>query len=90
MADNPAGGKKPARPVKQSASEYLRSLRPKFLDWRPPTEEEKALAVRARREARDAELLRVTELAKARDLERSIARKSDPGAAPRQGRRKRG
>jgi len=83
-------GKRSTRSARPSSGEYLRSLRPKFLDWRPPTEEEKALEVRARREAREAELLRVTELAKARDLERSVARKSEPGVAAKQGRRRRG
>jgi len=60
-----------ARKSKQSSGEYLRSLRPKFLDWMPPTEEEKELAVKARRDAREAELARVTELANSRELGRS-------------------
>ena len=34
---------------KESSSSFFQSLRPKFLDWEPPTEEEKALAVKARR-----------------------------------------
>lgn len=52
---------------KESSRAYFERLRPKFLDWRPPTEEEKALAVKARREARDMELKRVTDLARERD-----------------------
>ena len=49
---------------KESSSVFFRNLRPKFLDWEPPTEEEKTLEVRARKEAREAELKRVTDLAK--------------------------
>ena len=48
----------------------------KFLDWRPPTEEERALEVKARRDAREAELRRVTELAKSREAERAAMRKA--------------
>ncbi len=39
---------------KESSSAFFQNLRPKFLDWKPPTEEEKALEVKARREAREA------------------------------------
>ncbi len=60
---------------KESSREFFEKLRPKFLDWRPPTEEEKALAVTARREARETELKKVTELAKARDAEKAVSRK---------------
>ena len=60
---------------KESSSVFFESLRPKFLDWEPPTEEEKALAVRARRDAKEAELKRVTELAKKRDAAKGVARK---------------
>ena len=42
----------------------------KFLDWQPPTEAEKALEVRARKEAKEAELKRVTDLAKKREAAR--------------------
>ena len=60
---------------KESSSVFFESLRPKFLDWEPPTEEEKALAVRARKDAKEAELKRVTELAKKRDAAKGVARK---------------
>ena len=56
---------------KESSSAYFERLRPKFLDWRPPTEEEKALEVRARREAKEAELKRVTDLAKQKEMEKA-------------------
>lgn len=60
---------------KESSSVFFQNLRPKFLDWQPPTEEEKALEVKARKEAREAELKRVTDLAKKRDGEKSAARR---------------
>lgn len=59
----------------ESSSAYFERLRPKFLDWRPPTEEEKALEVKARRDAREAELKRVTDLAKKRETERRVGRR---------------
>ena len=58
---------------KEPSSVFFEKLRPKFLDWEPPTEEEKALQVKARQEAKDAELKRVTELAKSRDAEKQAA-----------------
>ena len=61
--------------AKESSSAFFRKLRPRFLDWKPPTEEEKALAVKERREAREAELKKVTELAKTREAERAASRK---------------
>jgi hypothetical protein len=60
---------------KESSSAFFQSLRPKFLDWKPPTEEEKALEVKARKEARDAELKRVTGLAKDREAEKAALKK---------------
>jgi hypothetical protein len=59
---------------KESSSVFFQNLRPRFLDWEPPTEEEKALEVKARKEAREAELKRVTDLAKKRDVEKGAAR----------------
>ena len=60
---------------RESSSAYFEKLRPKFLDWRPLTEEEKSLEAAARREAREAELKKVTELAKLRDAEKAALRK---------------
>jgi hypothetical protein len=60
---------------KESSSVFFRNLRPKFLDWEPPTDEEKALAVKARKDAKEAELKRVTDLAKRRDAEKQVARR---------------
>lgn len=63
--------KKPiAKREKESSSIFFQNLRPKFLDWQPPTEEEKAFEVRARKQAKEAELKRVTDLAKKRDAEK--------------------
>lgn len=56
---------------KESSSVFFQNLRPKFLDWQPPTEEEKALEVKARSDARVIELQRVTELAKDREAEKA-------------------
>ena len=68
--------KKAKTPIeKESSSAEFRRLRPKFLDWRPQTEEERTLEVRARREARETELQRVIELAKTREAEKAARRK---------------
>ena len=75
---------------KESSTAYFQNLRPKFLDWNPPTEEEKALAVTARREAREFELKRVTELAKGREAEKAAMAKRDRSSAGRKKQRKRG
>lgn len=59
----------------ESSSEYFERLRPSFLDWAPPTEEEKARELRARWLAREAELQRVTALEKAKEAEKVAIRK---------------
>ena len=59
----------------ESSSAFFQKLRPKFLDWEPPTEEQKALEVKARRDAKAAELKKVIDLAKARDAERAAISK---------------
>lgn len=76
--------------AKKSSSAFFQDLRPKFLDWKPPTEEEKALEVKARREAREAELKRVTELARDREAEKAAIRKRYRSGAARNKQRKRG
>jgi hypothetical protein len=76
----------------ESSSAFFARLRPKFLDWEPPTEEEKARAARARSDAKAAELKRVTDLAAAREAERAAERKlrserlARQGLTPRRGR----
>jgi hypothetical protein len=75
---------------KESSSAFFQNLRPKFLDWKPPTEEEKALEVKARMEAREAELKRVTELARDKELEKAaINKKRYRSAVARNKQRKR-
>lgn len=77
----------------ESSSAFFARLRPKFLDWEPPSEAEKALAAKARSEAKAAELKRVNDLAAAREAKRAAARKvrherlARQGLAPRRGRR---
>lgn len=64
-----------AREEKESSRAFFERLRPRFLDWEPPTEEEKALEVKARKDARQAELKKVTDLAQAREAEKAALRK---------------
>jgi hypothetical protein len=79
-----------AKREKESSSAFFQNLRPKFLDWQPPTEEEKTLEVEARREAREVELKRVTELAREREAEKAAITKRYRGATARKKQRKRG
>ena len=81
--------KSKARRRKESSTAYFQNLRPKFLDWNPPTEEEKALEVTARREAREGELKRVTELARGREAEKAAMTKRYRSAAAGRKQRKR-
>jgi hypothetical protein len=74
---------------KESSSAFFQDLRPKFLDWKPPTQEEKALELKARREAKEAELKRVTELAMDREAEKAAIRKPYRSVAARNKQRKR-
>lgn len=75
---------------KVSSSLFFQNLRPKFLDWEPSTEEQKTVEVKARREAKEVELKRVTELAKGREAEKAAITKHYRGAAARHKQRKRG
>ena len=59
----------------ESSSEYFERTRPGFVDWKPPTEEEKAAEVKARADAKEAELKRVTELGKSREAQKKAATK---------------
>ena len=59
----------------ESSSAYFERLRPKFLDWTPPTEEEKARELHERWRAREAELRRVTEIAAAKEAEKAALRR---------------
>ena len=79
-----------ARRAKESSSTFFQNLRPKFLDWEPPTEEEKALEVKVRKEAREVELKRVTDLAKDRDVKKEAARRRYRSEAAKSRQRERG
>ena len=68
-----AGKAKPRQA--ESAAEYFRRSRPKFLDWEPPTEEERLQELRARRDAKQRELDKVTRLEKERQAAKKAARK---------------
>jgi len=57
----------------ESSSAFFERTRPSFVDWQPPTEEEKAREVKARRDAKEAELKRVTELVKVREAQKKAA-----------------
>jgi len=63
-----------AAPVKESSSAYFERLRPKFLDWQPPTEEEHAHAASAQLIARKAQEERLIELAQSRQKEKKTVR----------------
>ena len=54
----------------ESSSAFFERTRPSFVDWKPPTEEEKALEAKARWDAKEAELKRVNDLAKSRDAQK--------------------
>jgi len=75
--------------TKESSRLFFQNLRPKFLDWTPSTEEEKTLEVKARREAKEAELKRVTELARDREAGKAAIRKRYRGATAGKKQRKR-
>ena len=59
----------------ESSSAFFERLRPSFLDWAPPTEEEKARELALRWHAREAELRRVTAIAAAKEAEKAALRK---------------
>ena len=70
----PAKAKTRSKPTESSA-EYFRRSRPRFLDWEPPTEEERLQEVQAWREAKQRELDRVIRLDKQRQAAKKAARK---------------
>ena len=66
---------------KESSSAFFERSRPKFLDWRPQTEEERLQDARMRREERDAQLKKVTELEAARQAAKAALRTPSRAAA---------
>ncbi len=67
-----AGGRK------ETSSEFFERIRPKFLDWVPPSQEELRLEAQKRRDDRDAELKKVTALEKAKLAEKKSGKKKLP------------
>jgi tRNA/tmRNA/rRNA uracil-C5-methylase (TrmA/RlmC/RlmD family) len=59
----------------ESSSAFFQRTRPSFVDWEPPTEAEKARELKARRDAKEAELKRVTDLVKDREAQKKAATK---------------
>lgn len=60
---------------KESSSAFFARIRPKFLDWNPPTPEEILQEAQKRRDDRDAELRKVTALEKAKLAEKKSGKK---------------
>jgi hypothetical protein len=69
---------RPAPPRKESSSAFFARLRPKFLDWNPPTEDELRQEAQQRKDERDAELRKVTALEKAKLAEKKSGKKKAP------------
>ena len=63
---------------KESPSAFFARTRPKFFDWMPPTPDELLLEAQKRREERDAQLRKVTELEKAKQAKKKSERKKPP------------
>jgi len=71
--------KKPDAPAsRESSSAFFERIRPKFLDWNPPSEEERRLEVQKRKDDRDAELRKVIALEKAKLAEKKSGKKKVP------------
>ena len=68
---------RPAAP-KESSSAFFERMRPKFLDWNPPTPEELRQEAQKRKEERDVELRKVTALEKAKLAEKKSGKKKAP------------
>ncbi len=64
---------------KESSSAFFERLRPKFLDWNPPTEEELRAEAQKRSDDRDVELRKVTAMEKSRQAERKSSKKKAGG-----------
>jgi len=67
----------------ESSSAFFERSRPKFLDWRPQTEEERLQDARTRREERDAQLKKVTALEAARQAGKAALRNASRTATAR-------
>ena len=74
------GKKAKAAASKESSSAFFARIRPKFLDWSPPTQDELLLEAQKRKEERDAELRKVTALEKAKLAEKKSGKKKAPAS----------
>jgi len=63
---------------RETPSAVFARTRPKFLDWMPPTPDELLREVQKRREERDAQLRKVTEIGKAKQAKKKSERKKPP------------
>ena len=73
-----AAKKTDASRQRESSSAFFERIRPKFLDWVPPSQEELRLEAQKRRDDRDAELKKVTALEKAKLAEKKSGKKKPP------------
>ena len=73
-----AAKKTDASRQRESSSAFFERIRPKFLDWVPPSQEELRLEAQKRRDDRDAELKKVTALEKAKLAEKKSGKKKLP------------
>lgn len=67
--------KKTVKPKREqeSSQAFFHRVRPKFLDWQPPTQEEHLQAMESLRKERETQLEKVLELAKVGTAEKKLA-----------------
>jgi hypothetical protein len=63
---------------KELSSAFFERTRPKFLDWIPPTPDELLMQAQKRKEERDAELRRVTEIERTKQAKNKSKKKIPP------------
>jgi hypothetical protein len=61
------------------SSAFFERTKPKFLDWIPPTPDELLLEAQKRREERDTQMRKVTEIERAKQAKKKSVRKKPPG-----------
>ena len=60
---------------KESSGAFFTRIRAKFLDWTPPTPDERLLDAQKRREDRDAHTKKLIEIEKAKQANKKLAGK---------------
>ena len=63
---------------KELSSAFFERTKPKFLDWIPPTPDELLLQAQKRKEERDAQLRKVTEIERAKQAKKKSKKKIPP------------